>query len=218
MAIELLRSRFSPRQYQQAICESALKRGNTLVVLPTGLGKTLIALLLIEAKSKQGRVLFLAPTKPLAEQHRKTILDSMSVPEDSVVLLTGGVSPASATSGNSPSRPTAARSPRSPPRAKSRSASWPSPARRHSRAAKLMSNDETRMTNQVRIPKSLRRSGYGSLAKADVESGSMQRPGRAGLPKAETRTGLLLWSFGLRHSFVIRASSFVIDGDPWRRP
>jgi len=48
-------------------------RGNTLVVLPTGLGKTLVAVLLGLIRGEQGKVLFLAPTKPLVEQHAKSI-------------------------------------------------------------------------------------------------------------------------------------------------
>ncbi|MEM4703174.1 MAG: DEAD/DEAH box helicase [Candidatus Pacearchaeota archaeon] len=60
-----------PRAYQLAIFETAKKK-NTLVVLPTGLGKTLIALLLAQERLKlfpSSKVLFLAPTRPLAEQH-----------------------------------------------------------------------------------------------------------------------------------------------------
>jgi len=59
-----------PRKYQQAIFETA-KNKNTLVVLPTGLGKTLIALMLAQERLKfySGKVLFLAPTRPLVEQH-----------------------------------------------------------------------------------------------------------------------------------------------------
>lgn len=60
-----------PREYQSKIVESA-KEKNTLVVLPTGMGKTLIALMLsmhrIEKFPKQ-KILFLAPTRPLVEQH-----------------------------------------------------------------------------------------------------------------------------------------------------
>ena len=60
-----------PREYQQSIFETA-KRHNTLVVLPTGLGKTLIALLLAShriEKFPESKILFLAPTRPLVEQH-----------------------------------------------------------------------------------------------------------------------------------------------------
>jgi len=61
----------TPREYQQRIFDTA-KDNNTLVVLPTGLGKTLIALLLAIERLKQfptSKILFLAPTKPLVEQH-----------------------------------------------------------------------------------------------------------------------------------------------------
>lgn len=55
------------RDYQKAIIRTALLH-NTLVVLPTGLGKTLIAFHVIQRYKK---ALFLAPTKPLVEQHGK---------------------------------------------------------------------------------------------------------------------------------------------------
>jgi Fanconi anemia group M protein len=60
-----------PRKYQQEILETAVKN-NTLVILPTGLGKTLIALMLAikrQIKFPSEKIVFLAPTRPLAEQH-----------------------------------------------------------------------------------------------------------------------------------------------------
>ena len=60
-----------PREYQKQIVETCKKK-NSLVVLPTGIGKTLIALMLIIERMKEiptGKILFLAPTRPLAEQH-----------------------------------------------------------------------------------------------------------------------------------------------------
>lgn len=82
-----------PRSYQLAISVSALQKGNTLVVLPTGLGKTLIAFLVIEEKIKQGRVVFLAPTKPLVAQHYKTFLEMASFPPEQASLITGETTP-----------------------------------------------------------------------------------------------------------------------------
>lgn len=64
-------STIEPREYQQRIFESC-KDKNCLVVLPTGVGKTLIALMLSIYTQKQfpaTKTLFLAPTRPLAEQH-----------------------------------------------------------------------------------------------------------------------------------------------------
>jgi Fanconi anemia group M protein len=60
-----------PRKYQQEIFNTC-KEKSCLVVLPTGIGKTLIALMLSIHRQKEfpgTRTLFLAPTRPLAEQH-----------------------------------------------------------------------------------------------------------------------------------------------------
>ena len=59
---------FTPRLYQETIFATTVKK-NTLVVLPTGLGKTAIALMLTTQRLKQypqSKIIFLAPTKPLA--------------------------------------------------------------------------------------------------------------------------------------------------------
>ena len=58
------------REYQLTIAMRALD-ANTLVVLPTGLGKTAVALIVAASRlyNEGGKVLMLAPTKPLVEQH-----------------------------------------------------------------------------------------------------------------------------------------------------
>src|SRR3990172_7521328 len=61
----------SPRIYQEVIFNTCVEK-NCLVVLPTGLGKTLIALMLAIERMKKfpnEKILFLAPTRPLAQQH-----------------------------------------------------------------------------------------------------------------------------------------------------
>ncbi len=78
-----------PRDYQLAIAEKA-KLENTLVVLPTGMGKTLIAALVMAKHLGEGKkIILLAPTKPLAEQHRKTITELMNLEGSRVILITG---------------------------------------------------------------------------------------------------------------------------------
>ncbi|HTY51904.1 MAG TPA: DEAD/DEAH box helicase [Methanomicrobiales archaeon] len=69
------------RRYQLAIALHALE-GNTMVVLPTGLGKTAIALIVAASRlhNKGGRVLVLAPTKPLVEQHLRFFERLLLVP------------------------------------------------------------------------------------------------------------------------------------------
>ncbi|MFH0832345.1 MAG: DEAD/DEAH box helicase [Candidatus Aenigmatarchaeota archaeon] len=62
------------RDYQDNIVKVAVT-GNTLCVLPTGLGKTNIAALVAAdrlMKFPDNKILFMAPTKPLVEQHKKT--------------------------------------------------------------------------------------------------------------------------------------------------
>jgi len=70
-----------------------MEKGNTLVVLPTGLGKTLIALMLISEKMKEGRCMFLTPTKPLAKQHFGTVKEVLELSDKNVSLVTGETSP-----------------------------------------------------------------------------------------------------------------------------
>ena len=60
------------RAYQRKMADGCLN-DNTLIILPTGLGKTVVALLVaVEVLSSGKKVLMLAPTKPLVEQHYET--------------------------------------------------------------------------------------------------------------------------------------------------
>src|SRR5882762_8608091 len=81
------------RLYQAKIAEHALER-NTLVVLPTGLGKTAIALRVIAEHLQRyptNSVLFLAPTRPLVEQHARSVRETLFAPPP--VILTGTIAP-----------------------------------------------------------------------------------------------------------------------------
>jgi len=82
------------REYQIKIADSAAK-SNTLVVLPTGLGKTVIALILIakELKKDKNKILFLAPTKPLVIQHAQFLRQYLAIDNESIVIFTGEISP-----------------------------------------------------------------------------------------------------------------------------
>ncbi|MFQ5908098.1 MAG: DEAD/DEAH box helicase, partial [Thermoplasmata archaeon] len=81
------------RAYQVNIARSSLER-STLVVLPTGMGKTVVALLVLAERLRQGagRVLFLAPTKPLVEQHAAFLRERLRA-DIEVGVLTGEVAP-----------------------------------------------------------------------------------------------------------------------------
>jgi Fanconi anemia group M protein len=69
-------------------------QASCLIVVPTGLGKTVIALMVLLARMDKGRVLFLAPTKPLVEQHA-SFLQRVLRDTDAVVMITGERAPES---------------------------------------------------------------------------------------------------------------------------
>lgn len=82
-----------PRAYQEAIFETA-KQKNTLVVLPTGMGKTLIALMLACHRLElfpKSKILFLAPTRPLAAQHLAYFEEYLPELYAGMILFTGKV-------------------------------------------------------------------------------------------------------------------------------
>ncbi len=79
------------REYQLKIADEAIKR-NTLVVLPTALGKTVISALVAAYflyYYSNYKILVLAPTKPLAIQHRETFLRILKIKPDDTIVLTG---------------------------------------------------------------------------------------------------------------------------------
>jgi Fanconi anemia group M protein len=86
----LRRGAVEERAYQVNIAKACLSR-STLVVLPTGMGKTVIAAMVIAEvlRRKGGRILFLAPTKPLVEQHAVSLREMLLV--DPVAVFTGEV-------------------------------------------------------------------------------------------------------------------------------
>jgi Fanconi anemia group M protein len=76
------------RAYQVNIAKACLERP-TLVVLPTAMGKTVIAAMVVAEtlRRRGGKVLFLAPTKPLVEQHASSMRNLLVV--DRIALFTG---------------------------------------------------------------------------------------------------------------------------------
>ena len=83
----------TPRAYQQKIFETC-KEKNCLVVLPTGLGKTLIALMITIDRLKKyptEKILILAPTKPLAEQHLISFKKYLPELFGDIQLFTGAI-------------------------------------------------------------------------------------------------------------------------------
>lgn len=83
------------REYQLTIAEKALYH-NTMVSLPTGLGKTLIASVVMYNFYRwfpQGKIVFMAPTKPLVAQQIQACHEIMGIPLADTAELQGNVPP-----------------------------------------------------------------------------------------------------------------------------
>ncbi|MHA1515215.1 MAG: DEAD/DEAH box helicase [Candidatus Heimdallarchaeaceae archaeon] len=83
------------RLYQQTLFASCIKE-NSLVILPTGLGKTVLYLMITAQrleKFPEGKIVFCAPTKPLLEQHERTTRKSLNIDQDKIVQVSGQIDP-----------------------------------------------------------------------------------------------------------------------------
>ncbi|MFN3528110.1 MAG: DEAD/DEAH box helicase, partial [Candidatus Altarchaeaceae archaeon] len=81
------------RKYQESIVATSTEK-NTLVVLPTGMGKTIIAITVAVirlSKFPNGKVLFLAPTKPLVMQHYQTFREYLNLKDEEISAFTGAI-------------------------------------------------------------------------------------------------------------------------------
>ncbi|GIU72492.1 MAG: hypothetical protein KatS3mg003_1971 [Candidatus Nitrosocaldaceae archaeon] len=75
------------REYQVNLAKAALD-SNTLIILPTGLGKTTIALLIIADMLKSNkRILFMAPTRVLVHQHYSFLKEHLKIID--IGIITG---------------------------------------------------------------------------------------------------------------------------------
>ena len=84
------------RDYQYNIVSRSLYH-NTLVALPTGLGKTFIAatvMLNYYRWTKDSQIVFMAPTKPLIAQQMEACYHIVGIPRRDTVLMTGETQPA----------------------------------------------------------------------------------------------------------------------------
>lgn len=75
------------RLYQQLLAGDVLKKGNTMIVAPTALGKTIVAVLVASdrlKKVKNSKILILSPSKPLAIQHESSFKEFLTVPCTSI--------------------------------------------------------------------------------------------------------------------------------------
>ncbi|XP_022939321.1 DEAD-box ATP-dependent RNA helicase FANCM isoform X3 [Cucurbita moschata] len=83
------------RDYQLAITKTALF-SNTLVALPTGLGKTLIAAVVMYNYFRwfpEGKIVFTAPSRPLVLQQIEACHNIVGIPQEWTIDMTGLINP-----------------------------------------------------------------------------------------------------------------------------
>ncbi|XP_061699193.1 Fanconi anemia group M protein isoform X2 [Syngnathoides biaculeatus] len=90
-AVWIYPTNYPLREYQLNISKAALFQ-NTLVCLPTGLGKTFIAAVVMYNFYRwypSGKIVFMAPTKPLVAQQIEACYKVMGIPQGHMAELTG---------------------------------------------------------------------------------------------------------------------------------
>ena len=84
------------RKYQISIAQKCVAK-NSLVVLPTGLGKTIIGVYVaaktLELFPSDTKIIVLAPTRPLINQHYESFQNLLTISSEKFIVLTGRVSP-----------------------------------------------------------------------------------------------------------------------------
>ncbi|MBD3215223.1 MAG: DEAD/DEAH box helicase [Candidatus Lokiarchaeota archaeon] len=84
------------RKYQIDIASQCITK-NSLVVIPTGLGKTVIAILIaaktLEISPPNSKIIVMAPTRPLINQHLESFMKFLSIPDVQYAILTGKIPP-----------------------------------------------------------------------------------------------------------------------------
>ena len=84
------------RKYQHFIADNCVNK-NSLVVIPTGLGKTIIAVLVaaktLELYPEGSKIVIMAPTRPLIDQHYNTFSKFLTISQEKFCVLTGKTDP-----------------------------------------------------------------------------------------------------------------------------
>ncbi|MFX0058447.1 MAG: DEAD/DEAH box helicase [Candidatus Heimdallarchaeota archaeon] len=93
----LLRTeKIEERDYQVQIAKKCILK-NSLVVIPTGLGKTVIGVYVaaktLERFQPESKIIVLAPTRPLINQHYDSFKDLLNIDEEKFFVLTGKTAP-----------------------------------------------------------------------------------------------------------------------------
>lgn len=89
----LLSEGVEARAYQLLAAKDALS-GSTLLVMPTGLGKTAVQwMAMAESLSGKGKIVLVAPTTGLVAQQARMAREMITIDNDRIVILTGEVKP-----------------------------------------------------------------------------------------------------------------------------
>jgi Fanconi anemia group M protein len=83
------------RVYQEVLFAESVAQ-NSLIVLPTGLGKTIVMLRIAAfflTKDPKRKILIATPTRPLVHQIAETFVDHLDIDPELILEIDGTVSP-----------------------------------------------------------------------------------------------------------------------------
>ena len=81
------------RAYQLRAAKDALS-SSTLMVMPTGFGKTAVEwLAMVEYFDRDGKIVLIAPSTGLVHQHAQMVREKLDIAEDKICILTGDIKP-----------------------------------------------------------------------------------------------------------------------------
>ncbi len=88
-------NKIQARIYQQVLFVESIKK-NSLIILPTGLGKTVIMIMVVAYylnKYPGKKIIIAAPTRPLIDQHFNSFKDKLDLIDTDIIILSGNISP-----------------------------------------------------------------------------------------------------------------------------
>lgn len=88
----IIDDKIEKRKYQEKLYNSC-NNSSSLIALPTGVGKTIVSIMISAEKIDEGKILFMAPSKPLVEQQYESYMEFLDIDNDKIKMINGDIPP-----------------------------------------------------------------------------------------------------------------------------